>query len=226
MGRIRIRTGLRAAGAVAAAAGAGAAAAEAARTAAGAAARAAGAAGAAARTAGAAAAALALAAATAAHAAETIDYSYDPLGRLTQASRWQPGGDGARLGFQYDPAGNRARQTVSLDAAAPSTPPPPPSAPNLAPVTQDDQLATGSCALQSSVNVVANDHDPDGDPLTVTSVSGATLGTASVSSSGMSIVYNPNSAGTDTVTYTIADGKGGSATGRLVVTVAYDGLCQ
>ena len=69
------------------------------------------------------------------------------------------------------------------------------------------------------MDVLANDADPDGDPLTVTAVGTAGHGTATVV--GASVVYTPapGFAGTDTFAYTIDDGRGGTATATVTVTV-------
>lgn len=70
-----------------------------------------------------------------------------------------------------------------------------------------------------TIPVLANDSDPDGDPLTVTGGS-ATNGSVTVNPDG-TITYTPNQDfnGTDTITYTVTDGNGGSATSTVTVTV-------
>ena len=77
------------------------------------------------------------------------------------------------------------------------------------------------CAAPITFNVLANDTDPDGDALTITSVSPPGKGTASIS--GGRIVYTPNATtcggSTDSFTYTISDGKGGTSTATVAVTI-------
>jgi uncharacterized repeat protein (TIGR01451 family) len=65
----------------------------------------------------------------------------------------------------------------------------------------------------------ANDSDPDGDGLTITSVS-ATNGTANIVN-GTNIVFTPsnNFSGTASITYTVDDGSGGTSTAVATVTV-------
>lgn len=71
------------------------------------------------------------------------------------------------------------------------------------------------------ISVLNNDSDPDGDPLTVTSIAQPANGTAVINPDG-TITYTPNPGfvGTDTFTYTISDGRGGTATATITVTVS------
>ena len=67
--------------------------------------------------------------------------------------------------------------------------------------------------------MLANDTDPDGDPLTLTQVTDGAHGTAELVDGN--VVYTPDEgwAGADTVTYTVTDGNL-TATGTLTVTTA------
>jgi hypothetical protein len=73
--------------------------------------------------------------------------------------------------------------------------------------------------------VLANDSDPDSDPLTVTSVAAPSHGTISnwsnIGPGNGSMTYTPvlGFKGKDTFTYSISDGRGGSATATVTVTV-------
>ncbi|MHA6316122.1 Ig-like domain-containing protein, partial [Altererythrobacter sp. CAU 1778] len=89
---------------------------------------------------------------------------------------------------------------------------------NPAPIATND-LATTPEDTPVVISVLANDNDPDGDPLTVTAAS-ATSGTVVINADG-SITYTPagNFNGTDTITYTISDGNGGFDTATVTVTV-------
>jgi hypothetical protein len=71
-----------------------------------------------------------------------------------------------------------------------------------------------------TITILANDSDPDGDPLTISSVSNPSNGTVTVNPD-QTITYIANStyAGNDSFTYTISDGKGGMATGTVTVEV-------
>ena len=95
---------------------------------------------------------------------------------------------------------------------------------NEPPVANDDTAATLE-GTAVTVEVLANDQDPNGDPLTVEEilVTSPANGTAEVNQDG-SITYTPNPGftgdDTDTFTYQINDGRGGTATATVNVTVA------
>jgi VCBS repeat-containing protein len=70
------------------------------------------------------------------------------------------------------------------------------------------------------IAVLANDTDPDGDTLTVASVTQGTRGAVTVTADGtVKYTPNPNFHGTDSFTYTVSDGNGGSDTATVAVTV-------
>src|SRR6266545_3248106 len=58
-----------------------------------------------------------------------------------------------------------------------------------------------------AIDVLANDTDPDGNPLTITAVTQGTHGTVTIS--GTTMTYTPAAtfAGLDSFTYTISDGR-------------------
>lgn len=121
--------------------------------------------------------------------------------------------------FNYaisDSLGGTASATVSLTVGAP---------PNRPPVATNDNgysVQAGS-ALQLAASVLlANDNDPDGDPLAITGVSGATNGTASFNAQNKTITFTPTAgyAGGAGFTYTVVDGRGGTATANVALTVA------
>jgi hypothetical protein len=91
--------------------------------------------------------------------------------------------------------------------------------PNQNPVAAAD---TGTTQVDTPVTVavLANDSDPDGDPLTVAQISSPTSGTATLNAD-QTITYTPGSGftGTDAFTYTVSDGRGGTAVGTVAVTV-------
>jgi uncharacterized repeat protein (TIGR01451 family) len=68
-----------------------------------------------------------------------------------------------------------------------------------------------------TIPVLANDNDPDGNPLTIITVT-ATNGTPAIS--GTNVVYTPgNTPGTNTIIYTVTDGNGGTNTGLITISV-------
>ena len=94
---------------------------------------------------------------------------------------------------------------------------------NNPPVAVDDADST-SQDTAVIVDVLANDSDPDTDPLTVDSVTQGTNG--SVVNSGTDVTYTPNASwtGVDTFTYTATDSNGGFDTATVTVTVFGAGL--
>ena len=92
--------------------------------------------------------------------------------------------------------------------------------PVFAPDAVNDALTT-SANTANSVDVLANDTDPNGDSLTVTTASPvAAHGTVSCASTG-SCVYTPTAgySGPDSFTYSISDGHGGTDSATVSVTV-------
>jgi hypothetical protein len=71
-----------------------------------------------------------------------------------------------------------------------------------------------------TINLLANDSDPDGDALSVTANTSPANGTVSLS--GGSATYTPAAgfSGTDAFGYTVSDGKGGTASGSVSISVA------
>ncbi len=90
---------------------------------------------------------------------------------------------------------------------------------NPAPTATNDTATTAEDTPIPAINVLGNDVDPDGDPLTVTAAS-APNGTVTINPDGtLRYVPNPNFNGTDTITYVISDGDGGTSTAVVTVTV-------
>ncbi|MDD3327751.1 MAG: retention module-containing protein, partial [Zoogloea sp.] len=90
---------------------------------------------------------------------------------------------------------------------------------NQPPLAVDDPAFTTPEDEATTVDVLANDSDPDQDPIRVTNAS-APNGTVTVNPDGtLRYVPNPDFNGPDTITYTISDGKGGTATATVTVNV-------
>ncbi len=105
--------------------------------------------------------------------------------------------------------------SVSCNTSVAVTLPPPV---NRAPIAVNDAysitLPKKSPPSQATLAVLLNDSDPDGDTLTIQSVSTPTNGATAVIS-GTQIILSNIEAGTTTFTYTISDGRGGSATATV-----------
>src|SRR4051812_23451910 len=91
--------------------------------------------------------------------------------------------------------------------------------PNLPPVATPD-AATTTVGTPVTIAVLANDTDPNGDPLTVTAVSAAVGGSAAINA-GTTITFSPAAGftGAGSFTYSISDGKGATASAGVTVTV-------
>jgi CshA-type fibril repeat protein/VCBS repeat-containing protein len=100
---------------------------------------------------------------------------------------------------------------------------------NDAPAAVNDSFTTSEDAA-TPIDVLGNDSDPDGDPLAVTHVNGASIseggpgvpvtgGTVTLTAAGLVFTPNANYNGPSSFTYTISDGKGGSATATVSGTV-------
>jgi Bacterial Ig domain len=92
------------------------------------------------------------------------------------------------------------------------------STPNAAPDAVDDAVSVAEDSGTNMVNVLTNDSDANGDPLTVTAVGAASNGTAGISGGVVTYAPNPDFFGSDSFTYTISDGTE-SDTATVTVTV-------
>ncbi len=118
--------------------------------------------------------------------------------------------------FSYtisDGHGGSATATVSVTVRASNRPP----------VANADSYAVASGSSGNSFDVLANDSDPDGNTLTITSVGTPAHGVATVS--GNRVLYTPAAgySGSDSFSYTISDGLGGTATALVSVSVGAAG---
>lgn len=130
-------------------------------------------------------------------------YTYDNLGRVKTATY----DNGKQITYSYDDAGNRSQVVTQAGTNRP-------------PQANNDWVTTISNMALNNINVLVNDTDPDGDPLTITAVGAASHGTAT-NNSGSSVSYTPatNYVGSDSFSYTISDGNGHTASATVYVTV-------
>ncbi len=97
---------------------------------------------------------------------------------------------------------------------------------NLAPATVDDTFTTIEdttldLPTSGSGSPAENDTDPDGDPLIVTSVSGASGGSVSLAGSTITFVPDANLCGTGAggFDYEVSDGQGGTRSGAVSIDI-------
>src|SRR5205807_521693 len=92
---------------------------------------------------------------------------------------------------------------------------------NNPPVATNDNAYTPQDTA-ATIAVLTNDPDPDNDPLTITDVSQGAHGDVAIV--GSQVQYTPHVGylGTDSFTYTISDGYGGTASATVTVTVSDD----
>lgn len=89
--------------------------------------------------------------------------------------------------------------------------------PNRPPVAVTDVTTVGT-AGSVNIDVLANDRDPDRDPLQVTAVTQPQHGSAVINQDGtVAFTPAPGFRGHDSFTYTISDGRGGTSVGRVIL---------
>ena len=88
------------------------------------------------------------------------------------------------------------------------------------PVAVDDNLAIGEDSGTHDVNVLGNDSDSDGDALAITGITQGAHGFVAINGDQVSYTPSVNFNGTDSFTYTISDGNGGSASATVHVSVS------
>ena len=118
--------------------------------------------------------------------------------------------------FRYtitDDAGNTAEATVTVNVTAA-----PVGATNRPPVANFDFVRTILTA-PITIDVLANDTDPDRDPLTIMSVTQGARGTVTIVSGRVVYVAREGYVGPDQFTYTISDGRGGMSTAIVYIDV-------
>ncbi len=102
--------------------------------------------------------------------------------------------------------------------------------PNQLPVAVDDSATTrpNTAKTLPVTTLLANDTDPDGNPLSITAVGNPTNGTVTLNNNNTpgdtsddTVIFTPNNnfTGNATFEYTLSDGKDGSDTGLVTVAV-------
>lgn len=93
---------------------------------------------------------------------------------------------------------------------------------NTGPDAVDDSVSTAR-DVALNIGVLANDTDPENDPLTITATSTPAHGTVTVDAGQVRYTPAAGYVGTDSFTYTISDGFGGSDLATVTVTIGDDG---
>lgn len=89
---------------------------------------------------------------------------------------------------------------------------------NRPPVAANDTASVAK-GVAREITVLANDSDPDLDPLTILSVNNGAHGTVTHNGSLVSYAPDPGFAGLDSFNYTVSDARGGTAAASVAVNV-------
>ena len=113
----------------------------------------------------------------------------------------------------YDTAGHESGYSNTITVTI--------EADNQAPVAVNDTASTPA-GYSITIAVLANDTDPDGDPLHITIVTPGKAG--DITYDATTVVYTPDAtfSGTDSFSYSIADWWGATATATVTVAVTSD----
>lgn len=112
--------------------------------------------------------------------------------------------------YHFRAVGQTATESVYGDDATFMT------AANTNPVTADD-LVYAARAVSLTIDAAANDTDAEGDTLTITGFTQGARGAVSLADNKFIYAADKSFQGSDTFTYTISDGFGGSATAQVTV---------
>jgi hypothetical protein len=154
-------------------------------------------------------------------------YGIDKINTDRKTVTYTPNGTGCgeKDTFEYeitDDSGDKAQAKVFINMGENTTSPDE----NKPPVANNDKASTACRAV--AIDVLGNDTDPDDDALSITKVSGMTLGKAYIEDN--LVFYIPTDkcgevkAGTDTFNYEISDGNG--HTDKANITVDITGKCN
>ena len=90
-----------------------------------------------------------------------------------------------------------------------------------APDATDDTPTVAEDSGANTINVRDNDIDVDNDSLTISAITQAAHGTVAITDGGTTVSYTPNANyfGSDSFTYTVDDGQGGTDTATVTVTI-------
>ncbi|GAB5406818.1 MAG: hypothetical protein Aurels2KO_50490 [Aureliella sp.] len=87
------------------------------------------------------------------------------------------------------------------------------------PPAASDDSGSGAEDQAVTIDVLANDSDPEGDALSIASVTQPTSGSAAILNGRVQYTPNANFNGSDSFTYTVVDPSGNSATASVMVNI-------
>lgn len=158
-------------------------------------------------------------------ASDTTTFSYDALGRLVATSIAGGPNNGMKSSTLFDSNGNRTHYQTGTAISTPTPSPTPTPTSNLPPTATDDNLYV-PCYNSATVNLTANDSDPEGNtPLVLQSITLLSGSASATKISNSSVSVNASSSGpydNSTFSYVVADSLGATSTGRLYVNVQFD----
>ncbi|WP_406695549.1 cellulose binding domain-containing protein [Singulisphaera sp. Ch08] len=129
-------------------------------------------------------------------------------------------GSSVSFGFTASPGGNGAGLTNFVLQGQSTGGSGGGGATNHAPVAVADSAFT-SAGQPVPINVLSNDSDPDRDPISLTSFTQSQNGTVSVNAAGtLTYTPKPGFTGLDSFSYIVSDGRGGTDTASVAVTVS------
>ncbi|MCU0901738.1 MAG: Hint domain-containing protein, partial [Cypionkella sp.] len=125
------------------------------------------------------------------------DVTINPDGTITYSPDRDYNGPSDTITYTVtDPDGNTSTSTVTVTIENV----------NDAPIAENDYVSTDA-ATPVLINVLENDTDADGDPLTITGVTASADGVATINDDGtITFTPNPGFTGSTSVTYTVTDG--------------------
>lgn len=93
---------------------------------------------------------------------------------------------------------------------------------NNAPTASDDGYTIVQRSSAIPLVVLANDSDPDSDPLSIKSITYSGAGTVTINNNQLMYTHAVGFLGTETIGYTISDGHGGEDSATVTITVQRD----
>ncbi|MDX2232072.1 MAG: Ig-like domain-containing protein [Leptolyngbyaceae cyanobacterium bins.349] len=145
--------------------------------------------------------------------ANALSFTLNPNGSFSYLPRLNFSGNDTFTYVAIDSLGSTSTPTTVTFSVTPT---------NRLPIAGNDTvfINAGTSATITAPGVLANDTDPDGNPLTASLLTNAAQGTVTLNGNG-SFVYTPNAGatGTDSFTYVANDGVGNSAPATVTIRV-------